>query len=392
MEEERGLDQVTEVTSTSWFQRLGQAFAGVLIGLLLIPVSVVLLFWNEGRAIKTARGLDEGAGIVRTVAADRVDPSNDGRLVYVTGMLSAGGPVVDTDFGIKASAVRLARHVEMYLWKEETQTDSRTKLGGGEERTTTYKYVRAWSDKPVDSTRFKDPRGHTNPFMTYQGRESISPGTRLGSFAVPDAMLRGFGEPRPLPATDAQANALQIRVNKPVMVLDGILYVGRDPAQPAVGDMKISFFEVPPQPASVVARQAGAGFVPFTTHEGTTVDLIAAGTVPATEMFKAAQHENATVTWIVRAIGAAVMFMGFGLILRPLGVLGDVIPILGDVVRAGAGVAGLLCTAAVAPIVIAIGWLWYRPLIGIAIILAGAAATFGLVRLVRPRSRHRAPA
>ena len=176
------------------------------------------------------------------------------------------------------------------------------------------------------------------------------------------------------------------------MVLDGILYVGRDPAQPAVGDMKISFFEVPPQPASVVARQAGAGFVPFTTHEGTTVDLIAAGTVPATEMFKAAQHENAILTWIVRAIGAAFMFMGFGLILRPLGVLGDVIPILGDVVRAGAGVAGLLCTAAVAPIVIAIGWLWYRPLIGIAIILAGAAATFGLVRLVRPRSRHRAPA
>lgn len=55
MEEERGLDHVTEVASTSWFRRIGQAFAGVLIGFLLIPVSVVLLFWNEGRAIKTAR-------------------------------------------------------------------------------------------------------------------------------------------------------------------------------------------------------------------------------------------------------------------------------------------------------------------------------------------------
>lgn len=212
MEEERGLDQVTEATRTSWFQHVGQAFAGV---------------------------------------------------------LSAGGPVVDVDFGIKASAVRLSRHVEMYLWKEEAQTDSRARLGGGEERTTTHKYVRAWSDKPVDSTRFKDPRGHTNPFMTYQGHEAISPGTRLGSFAVPDGMLRGFGGPRPLPATDAQASAPQIRVNKPVTVLDGILYVGRDPGQPAVGDMKISFFQVPHQPASVVAAQAGAGFASFTTHEGT---------------------------------------------------------------------------------------------------------------------------
>ena len=97
MEQERGPDQVTEVTTTSWFQRIGQAFAGVLMGFLLIPVSIVVLFWNEGRAIKTARGLDEGAGIVRSVSAERADPSNDGKLVYVTGMLSTGGPVADAE-------------------------------------------------------------------------------------------------------------------------------------------------------------------------------------------------------------------------------------------------------------------------------------------------------
>ena len=62
MAEEDGLASVTSVTSTSWLGRIGQAFMGVLIGFLLIPLSIVLLFWNEGRAIKTARGLDEGAG------------------------------------------------------------------------------------------------------------------------------------------------------------------------------------------------------------------------------------------------------------------------------------------------------------------------------------------
>ncbi len=392
MAEEPGLDQVTEVTNTSWFSRIGQAFAGVLMGFVLIPLSVVLLFWNEGRAIKTARGLDEGAGIVRTVSADRVDPSNDGRLIHVTGMLSPGGPVTDPDFGIRTSAVRLVRHVEMFQWKEETQTESRTKLGGGEERTTTYKYVRAWSDKPIESGKFKEPRGHTNPLMTYQSRQSISPGTRLGSFVVPDGMLRGFGEAKPMPANDTQANALQIRVGKPVTALDGVLYAGRDPSQPAVGDLRISFSQVPPQNASVVAAQAGPGFGPFTTHQGTTVELISAGTVPAAAMFKAAQDENTTFTWILRAVGAFLMFIGFGLILRPLGVLGDVIPLLGDVVRAGAGFVGLLCTAALAPLVIAIGWLWYRPVVGIAIILAGGAATSGLARLARARSARKLPA
>jgi len=159
--EQRGVDQVTEVTSTSWFARLGQAIVGVLFGFIFVIVSVVVLFWNEGRAIRTAQGLAEGAGIVRSVMVDSVDRSNDGRLIHVTGMLSTGGPVSDPDFALRVNGVRLVRHVEVFQWKEETHSETRTKFGGGEERTTTYKYVRSWSDKPIDSDRFREPRGHT---------------------------------------------------------------------------------------------------------------------------------------------------------------------------------------------------------------------------------------
>lgn len=390
MEEERGPDQVTEVTSTSWFQRLGRAIGGVLFGILAVLGSIILLFWNEGRAIKTAQGLTEGAGIVRSVSADHIDSGNNGRLIHVSGNLTTAGPVADPDFTVHSPGVRLVRHVEMYQWKEETQTESRTKLGGGEERTTTYKYVRAWSDKPIDSTRFKDPRGHTNPSMPYQSREVLAAGTRLGGYTVPDSLLRGFGETKPIAATDAEANALRIRVNKPVSVMDGVLYVGRDAQQPAIGDMRLSFAEVPLQKASVVAAQSGTSFAPFATHSGTTVELIAAGDVPAAAMFKAAQDENATLTWILRGVGALVMFMGFGLILRPLGVVGDVIPILGDIIRAGTGLVALLCTVAIAPLVIAIGWLWYRPLVGIALLIAGGLATWGLMRVARHRVARKA--
>ncbi len=392
MPEENRIDQVTEVSSTSWLSRLGQAIGGVFVGLIAILVAVVLLFWNEGRTIKTAQGLTEGAGIVRNVAADRVDAGNDGRLVHVSGMLSTGGPVADPDFAIRVQGVRLVRHVEMYQWKEETQTETRTKFGGGEERTTTYKYVRDWSDKPIDSTRFKEPRGHTNPVMTYQSREALAAGTRLGAFAVPDSLLRSFGERRPLAATEAQANALQIRINKPVTVIDGVLHVGRDPAQPAIGDMKVSFFQVPLQVASVVATQSGGGFVPFRTHTGTSVELISAGAVPAATMFQHAQEENVTFTWILRGVGVFVMFLGFAFILRPLKVIADVIPFLGSIAGAGTGLIALLCTMAIAPIVIAIGWLWYRPLVGVAVLVVGFAATWGLARLARRRVARKAAA
>ena len=52
-------DSFTTRTHQSWFSRIGNSFAGVLIGLALIVGMVGLLFWNEGRAVKTARSLEE---------------------------------------------------------------------------------------------------------------------------------------------------------------------------------------------------------------------------------------------------------------------------------------------------------------------------------------------
>lgn len=46
----------------------------------------------------------------------------------------------------------------------------------------------------------------------------------------------------------------------------------------------------------------------------------------------------------------------------------------------------LVCTMAIAPVVIAFGWLWYRPLIGIGMLLVGIAATWALAKLMHARA------
>ena len=78
----------TETTSVSWFGRLRNSVGGVVIGLLLIIGMVVLLFWNEGRAVTTARSLAEGAGAVVSVGADAVEPTNEGKLIHVSGTVT----------------------------------------------------------------------------------------------------------------------------------------------------------------------------------------------------------------------------------------------------------------------------------------------------------------
>ena len=130
----------TETTSTSWFARLRNSVGGVVIGLVLIVGMVVLLFWNEGRAVTTARSLAEGAGAVVSVGADAVDAANEGKLVHVSGTVTTDSIPSDPDFAISAPGVRLVRNVEMYQWKEESHSETDKKLGGGEETMTTYTY------------------------------------------------------------------------------------------------------------------------------------------------------------------------------------------------------------------------------------------------------------
>ncbi len=135
-------DRFTETTTKSWGQRISDSIKGILVGLLLIVVSVVGLFWNEGRAVQTARSLAEGAGLVVQGSSARVDAANEGKLVHVSGDTKVTAPIADPEFGVSLRALKLVRVVEMYQWKEEAKTETRKKVGGSEETTTTYEYVR----------------------------------------------------------------------------------------------------------------------------------------------------------------------------------------------------------------------------------------------------------
>lgn len=383
-------DQVTVEQSSSWLQRVGQSFAGIVFGILLVIAACVVLFWNEGHAVKTVRSLSEGAGVVKTVAADKPDPANDGKLVHVIGSLTASGPVFDAEFGMKSEGVRLVRNVEMYQWTEESESETSKRLGGGETTRTTYKYKREWADHAVDSGRFHERNGHTNPHMIWSKRNQAAPNIKLGVFAVPQSMIGRFGSAQPLAVDDAQVQAAKKHIDKDVAVVDGALYVGKDPGQPVIGDYRVSYSEVPRQSASVIARQAGPTFEPYRTEAGGTVALITPGEVPAKDMFKEAEDENRMWTWIIRAGGAVGMFIGFALMMGPIGVLADVIPILGDVVEAGVGVVALLMTLILAPLTIAIAWFVYRPLVAVIVLVLGGALAYGAIHWARARKAARA--
>ena len=49
----------TETTTTGYVTRVGNSFKAIGSGLLLFLLGTALLWWNEGRAVKTEKMLDE---------------------------------------------------------------------------------------------------------------------------------------------------------------------------------------------------------------------------------------------------------------------------------------------------------------------------------------------
>jgi hypothetical protein len=384
-------DSFTEVTTKSWGSRLGESIKGVLFGLVLIVGSCVFLFWNEGRAVQTERSLTEGAGLVVSVDPARVDPANDGKLIHVSGEMKPGAPLADPDFQVSATALRLARTVEMYQWKEETKTETRRNVGGSEETVTTYEYHRVWSETRNDSSRFRRPEGHVNPQMAYRGASYPSRDATLGAFRPGANVIERLPATQAVPLEPSLARRLSGRVKGPVHIVEDRIYLGENPSQPRIGDLRISFKIAPAGPASIVARQAGTGFADYQTRAGDALLMVRPGTMSAADMFAAAQRENRVMTWILRCVGVLAMFIGFLLVLNPLVVVADVVPFIGSILGAGAAIVSLALTAIVAPIVIAVAWFFYRPLVSVVVLAVGLLLAYGFKRWAAQRAATRKP-
>jgi len=429
-------DSFTEVSSESWFSRIGGAIKGVLVGILLFLVAFPLLFWNEGRAVQTAKSLAEGAKAVVKISADKVDKANDGKLVH----LSAKAETDDSAFGVSVNAIRLTREVQMYQWVEESKSEKKKKLGGGTETVTTYNYTKQWAKSLNSSANFAKPEGHQNPSqMPFDEFSVQADDVKVGAFRLSPPLIYEVSKPEPLPVSAD---------NLPADLAGRLLTVGTDgakgfylpassvapattptpeatptadaaaeataevdsdaamipetsekpaesrsmasiPANPEVGDVRITFTITKPAEVSLMAAQKNDTFEPYQTQAGDALSMLSMGNHSAAAMFKDAEAKNAMMTWILRLVGLLLMFFGLSMILRPLSVLADVVPFIGDLVGVGTTLVAGLVAFGFAMLTISIAWLFYRPLIGLPLLVLGIVA---IVLVFRAIKKNRSPA
>ena len=381
-------DSFTETTTQGWFSRIGGSIKGILFGILLCIIGVPLLFWNEGRAVKRHKTLKEGAGAVVAVSAEKVDSANEGKLVHLSGLATTAESLADEKYGITAEAIRLRRTVEMYQWEERTSTETKKKLGGKEETTTTYNYDKVWSSGLIDSSKFKRPAGHTNPKqMPVQSSDQQAGVVTVGAFTLTASQVGGIEAWEDVPVPPATEMPADLRGQ--VKIANGGYYLGMSPLSPRVGDVRISFQKVPPTTVSIVSKQVKGTFEPYTSKVGGKLELLKIGEHSAETMFEEAEASNKMMTWFIRLGGFLCIFIGFTTILRPFRVVADVVPFIGNIVGMGVGFVSFIVAAIISLIVIAVAWIFYRPLLAGILI----AIVVGLiVLLVMKRKKAKAAA
>jgi hypothetical protein len=389
-------DGFSVTSSESWISRMGKSIIGVLIGIVLFFVSPIVLFWNEGRAVQTAKSLDEGAANSTSISPGTVDPANDGKLVHLSGEATTDETLSDPDFGISMKAISLKRIVEMYQWKENQKKETRKNLGGGEETTTTYTYETVWSDDTIRTDQFQEQgrAGHKNPGeKPFPDKTFKAKVATLGAFTMSDSLVSKIGGEEELPVKSDSAESLPGDARKDYTVKNGQLYKGKDPSTPVVGDTRVSFKVIKPAAVSIIAQQDGKTFKPFHTKAGDDLNMLRMGTLSKDEMFKMAQDDNKALTWILRVVGYLMMAFGIFLVFRPIATFADIIPALGGLAGAGIAVFAGIAALPVTLIVIAIGWIFYRPMIGIPMLAVGVIGIGGLVYLaIKARGEKKAAA
>lgn len=369
-------DTYTEVTRTTWTSRIGKSAKGMIAGLVMLVAGIALLFWNEGRAVKTHKALLESQGEVVSIDAQHItEPSMEGKLVHISGTADSDQPLMDPLLDVSVAALKLQRSVETYQWQETSTSEERKTMGGDTETVTTYHYAKVWSSEKIDSQKFKKPGGHQNPTdWPYNNETWTAPEIRIGNYALSSAHKDLIDNFQQLPIPQ------EIKLPAGLKKISNALYGGANPNKPEVGDQRIRFNVIPAQVYSAVGDMHNGLLHEHIASNGHRVALLQAGAHTADAMFERAKSDNEQLTWILRLVGSALLIFAFMLILKPLSVLADVVPLIGTIVEVGTGLVGFLLGVIVALGTICVAWIFYRPLVGLALLLATGAIIFWLKR------------
>lgn len=351
----------TETTRTSYGSRLKNSLGGIGTGFLMLIAGTILLWWNEGRAVKTTKMLKEAQGqVVEMADISKVDPAFEGKLVHAVGLAETADSLFDSQFNVGVRGIALHREVEYYQWVENSKTETKDKIGGAQETTTTYTYELQWTPGPVDSGNFHDPdyKDKNSVKQNVDNLDRYAQDVSFGAYKLSPSQIKSVGGEEPL-YVDGESN---------------VIYIGDDRSNPKVGDVRITFTKVMPGQITVVSTINGNSFVPFKAKNGKEFSALRRGDVPQEQIFEDAHQANKIWLWVLRFLGFFLVAAGLKGIFNIIETLFKVLPFLANIIGWGVNLVCNLVAFVWTLVVVAIAWIAYRPILGISLLVVAGVA------------------
>lgn len=334
---------------------------GFLGGFVIAIAGIMLLWFNEGRTVKTQQAINEALKNYKDVKSTKIDSKNDGKVIATTGKidLSNSAEVEDVKFGISIKAAKLQRIVEMYQWDQKCETDEDDK-----EKCT---YEKEWSDSVIDSSEFKK-EGHENPSsMKLEGNEFIASEVKVGEYVLSERLIGQLSYNKTY--TNEQLTDQYKNNVDGFVVNEKYITNSEDVNEPKIGDLRISYKYASDGEVSLLGVQDENSLKAFTGKKGKSILVLKRGDYTGRELLEDMTSSNKGIKWFFRILGTILIISGIGTLFSPLQSLTKKVPILSNLVNLSTSLVSTVLGLAISLLVIAIAWFRFRPVLSIILIV-----------------------
>ena len=267
-----------------------------LVGPLLLFVCLVMGWTSERMSRATQSDLAQLAPSIVSLTADKVDSSAEGKLVFVSGPLSAA-EIEDPVTGWKVVGLRLQRSSHVSQWVEHEREVTRNDPTTGRSRHDHYEYSysQEWREQPVNSERFHR-KGHENPPAPKlpEPANLIPQELRLGAYRLAGEHVDSLtGTPGKLPAEGPRGGSWD--------AAKGQFYPGQSDTTARLGTVRHTYQWVGlPSEASALGRLQGDQLVAFQAPSGEHPPELRAGRMTRDEFLRADVESASLAAWFFR--------------------------------------------------------------------------------------------
>ena len=315
--------------------------------LLLLPILFMLIYyhWNtEAEHHKESQAVQTVFQSQEVTSPDKIAPELDGKFVHLTGRLETSGKLRDTVTGMEENAVMLQRSVSYYQWTEIRHSHTRKVYNPNTRKDEpetyyTYTYEKRWKNRLISTGEFNEASArkkyHNRQIAVCKPSTLFAKDLHIGAYRIPQFLADAVKQhAEPLPARVAEplrsrleaslrasldtrreadpSSALWLKAEKLVHVNENTVYYGADPANPEIGDMRITYSIVRPGGEySLVAVVAGDTFEGIKSPKGKELARMERGAVSSDSMLGSVESSMAWDIGLERTliIAAYMLFL-----------------------------------------------------------------------------------